>query len=118
MVYRNYPIPPGDEKARCSVAGCVNAATALLVIKMPHRSLFERAVWGKPGETQNVAPATATISLCDRCAAKAAGFEPSDAKPSADPSSSPSAPKGADTLYFRDPNQDRAARLRKERGKS
>lgn len=74
MVYRHYPIPPSDEKARCSVVGCANAAAALLVIKMPHRSLFERAVWGKPGETKTAAPATATISLCERCAAKAMGL--------------------------------------------
>lgn len=73
MVYRNYPIPPDDSKATCSVAGCKNAAATLLVIDMPHRSLFDRKVWGKD-EMENVAPPTATISLCDQCVMKAAGL--------------------------------------------
>lgn len=83
MVYRNYPIPPEDEQATCSVHGCLNAATALLVIRMPHQSLFDRKVWGED-RVKNVAPATATISLCEHCALKAAGIEQGRGKSNGD----------------------------------
>lgn len=74
-IYHDYPIPVGSSKERCGVYGCVNRSEMLVVIAMPHRSLFDYPVWGKPGEMHNVAPATATIGVCRPCARRMAVSE-------------------------------------------
>ena len=68
-IYPDFDFPDGAPSATCMVFGCERPSETLVLIRMPHRSLFEQRVWGKPGETHSTAPATATIGVCRQCAA-------------------------------------------------
>ncbi len=68
-IHTGFAFPDGAPQATCAVFGCERPSETLVVIRFPHRSLFERRTWGKPDETRNVAPATATIGMCRQCAA-------------------------------------------------
>lgn len=72
-IHRDYPIPMQSSKAQCHVYGCLNTASVLVVIRTPHRWLFERPTWGKPSETHNEAPGSMTVSFCQECVQRMRG---------------------------------------------
>ena len=67
-IYHDYPIPAASSKAQCYILGCENVASVLLVIRTPHRWLFDRPKWGEPDKTVSYAPGSMTISVCRQCA--------------------------------------------------
>ena len=71
-IRHDYPIPLASSKAQCHTYGCENVATVLVVIRTPHRWLFDRPVWGKPSETENIGPGSMTVSFCQACSARMA----------------------------------------------
>ena len=68
IIHHDYPIPAASSLAQCHVYGCENVASMLVVIRTPHRWLFDRPKWGEPGVIEHHAPGSMTVSFCAQCA--------------------------------------------------